>query len=108
MTRTDLLQAYFNLTRAVLPARALREGWVVQADHCFQRIILDNVVNDAWRNQLTRPGPAYRQLSDEQLQRAVDLASQIEREGDGLLRQLNRNSLNWRGKLRTEESSRAE
>lgn len=98
MTRADLLLTYFHLTRDVLPARALGEGWVVTADHCFQRIILDNVVGDAWRNVLTAKAPAYRQLSDEQLARAVELARQIEREGDPLLRTLNQNSLVWRGK----------
>lgn len=101
MNRADLLQTYFHLTREILPTRAQYEGWVVTADHCFQRIILDNIVGDAWRNQLTGKGPAYRQLSDEQLERAVRLAIEIEREGDLFLRELNRNSLHWRGKVRT-------
>lgn len=100
MNRPDLLMRYFDLTRNALPARAHRERWVVRADHCFQRIILDNVVSDAWRNQLTAPRPAYQQLSDEQLRQAVALANRIEEEGDGLLRSLNQNSLEWRGKLR--------
>lgn len=99
MPRTDLLQTYFQLTREVLPGRAQREDWVVSADHCFQRIILDNVVGDAWRNRLTARIPAYRQLSDEQLTGAVELARRIEQEGDELLRRLNQNSLRWRGKL---------
>ncbi len=99
MNRDDLLTRYFHLTREVLPARAQRAGWVVTADHCFQRIVLDNVVGDAWRNRLTGKGPAYRQLSDEQLERVIHLAVRIEREGDPLLRELNRNSLQWRGKI---------
>lgn len=99
MTRTDLLSTYFHFTRDMLPERAQRENWVVMADHCFQRIVLDNVVGDAWRNQLTGKGPAYRQLSDDQLERAVQLVIDIERKGDSLLRELNRNSLRWRGKL---------
>lgn len=101
MTRDDLLAAYFHLTREVLPARARREGWVVTADHCVQRIILDNIVGDAWRNKLTGNRPAYRQLSDEQLEKAVELATEIGRKGDVLLRELNRNSLRWRGKRAT-------
>lgn len=99
MHRDDLLQTYFYLTRQVLPLRAQREKWVVSADHCFQRIILDTIVGDAWRNQLTASAPAYRQLSDTQLEQAVNVARQIEREGNTLLRQLNQNSLRWRGKL---------
>ena len=101
MTRVDLLSLYFDLTRDILPTRARQEGWVVTADHCFQRIILDTIVGDAWRNQLTGKGPAYRQLSDEQLERAVQLATQIERKGDSFLRELNQKSLHWRGKIRT-------
>ena len=101
MNHDDLLTRYFHLTREVLPAQARREEKVLTADHCFQRIILDNVVGDAWRNRLTGKGPAYRQLSAEQLERAVHLAVQIEREGDPFLRELNRNSLRWRGKIPT-------
>lgn len=98
INRADLLTLYLQLTREILPVRARREAWVVTADHCFQRIVLDNVVGDAWRNQLTGKGPAYRQLSDQQLKRAVELATQIEQKGDSLLRELNQNSLSWRGK----------
>ena len=101
MTRAEMLGAYLHLTREVLPARARRESWIVTADHCVQRIVLDNVVGDAWRTKLTGKGPAYQQLSDEQLERAVELAAEIERDGDSLLRELNRNSLRWRGKLAT-------
>lgn len=99
MNRDDLITAYVHLTRAVLPARAGQEQWVVRADHCFQRIILDNVVGDMWRTILIQKRPAYRQLSDDQLRQAVELAQQIDREGNGLLSQLNHNSLRWRGKL---------
>lgn len=101
MNHDDIIADYFRLTREVLPARALAENWVVQADHCFQRIVLDNVVGDAWRNKLTAKTAAYHQLTDDQLQQAVSLATQIEREGDAFLRKLNRNSLGWRGKLMT-------
>ena len=100
MHRDDLLTRYFYLTREILPARARQGGWVVTADHCFQRIVLDNVVGDAWRSHLTGKGPAYRQLSDEQLERAVQLATQIDEKGDILLRELNQRSLYWRGKMR--------
>lgn len=96
--RDDLLRTYFQFTRHRLPERAKRGGWVVSADHCFQRIILDNVLGDAWRNQLTARAPAYRQLTDGQLDQAVELARQIDQEGDALLRRLNQNSLCWRGK----------
>ncbi len=99
MERDDLLAEYFRLTRVVLPGRAQREHWVVRYDHCFQRIILDHLFGDAWRNHLSSKQPAYRQLDEAQLSVAVNLAQRIEREGDALLRKLNEQSLVWRGKV---------
>lgn len=100
-----LLAEYFRLTREVLPFRAGREGWVVRFDHCFQRIVLDHLFAAPWRDHLSAKTPAYRQLSAEQLQRAVALARRIEAEGDPLLRALNADSLKWRGKKQPEASS---
>lgn len=50
MARADWLALYFHFTCKFLPARTRPEGWVVTADHRFQRIVLDNIVDDAWRN----------------------------------------------------------
>lgn len=72
---------------------------MVRNDHCFQRIVLDNVVGDAWRNVLTsKRQPAYKQLTEEQAEAAAQLAREIEQHGNALLRTLNDNSLRWRGK----------
>jgi hypothetical protein len=93
---------YRRLVDDVLPARARAEGWVVRADHCFGRILLDAAVGACWYDVLDRrraAGPAYRQLSDDQLAHAVALGHAVEREGDELLRRLNDDSLRWRGKL---------
>lgn len=98
-TRDELVAEYFRLTRDVLPERARAGRWVVRYDHCFQRIILDHLFGAPWRERLAAGAPAYKQLTDEQLARACDLARRIEREGDALLRELNRASLAWRGKL---------
>lgn len=98
MTRDELTAEYFRLTRDVLPARGRVGKWVAEYDHCFQRILLDYVCGGPWRMMLTGRNPAHRQLSDEQLAAAVTLARRIEAEGDDLLRDLNRQSLRWRGK----------
>jgi hypothetical protein len=47
----------------------------------------------------TGVSPAFAQLDDDQLTEAVALAERVMREGDPLLRQLNAQSLSWRGKL---------
>ena len=93
-----LRQRYLELTKRHLPERAQTEGWTLKFDHCFMRVVLDHLFQDAWYNHLTRKGAAYKQLDEEQLQRAVALAEHILAEGDKVLWELNQQSLMWRGK----------
>ena len=97
--RADLEARYRELVLGELPRLAVEGRWVVRADHCFGRIVLDHTVGGCWYDVLDRRrGAAFRQLGDDQLQSAVALAEQILAEGDPLLRRLNEQSLRWRGK----------
>ena len=97
--RAELEARYRQLVLRDLPQRAAEGRWVVRADHCFGRIVLDHTVGGCWYDVLDRRrGPAFRQLTDEQLRAAVALAERIAAEGDPLLRRLNAQSLAWRGK----------
>lgn len=97
--RAVLEDRYRCLVLLELPARARRQGWVVTADHCFGRILLDHVVGGCWYDLLDRRrSPAFRQLEDGQLAAAVALAERVAAEGDPLLRELDARSLHWRGK----------
>jgi hypothetical protein len=97
--RAALLRRYRELVLDELPRRARSGGWVVVNDHCFGRIVLDNTVGGRWYDVLDRRrSPAFSQLGDEQLAAAVALAERIAAEGDGLLRELDARSLEWRGK----------
>ena len=99
MTREQLLARYRELVLTELPRRARAGRWVVTADHCFGRIVLDHAVGGRWYDVLDRRrSPAFVQLDDGQLARAVDLAEQVLTEGDPLLRELDAQSLAWRGK----------
>ena len=99
MTREELLRRYRELVLAELPRRAHAEGWVVTADHCFGRIVLDHAVGGRWYDVLDRRrSPAFAQLDDDRLRRAVDLATRMAAEGDPLVRELDAQSLVWRGK----------
>jgi hypothetical protein len=97
--REELLARYRALVREELPRRAREGRWVVTADHCFGRILLDHAVGGRWYDVLDRRrSPAYVQLADEQLALAVALAERVLAEGDPLLRVLDARSLEWRGK----------
>ena len=93
----DLVNTYLHLTREVLPslARSNRQDWPVREDHCFQRIVLDTICDGVWYEHVVRP--AYKNLTNDEAQRAVDLCYEIA-EGHADLRQLNNQSLIWRGK----------
>ena len=96
--RAALVRRYRELVLRDLPERARAGRWVVRADHCFGRIVLDHAVGGCWYDVLDRRrSPAFEQLDDERLRHAVELAEQIAAEGDPLLRRLNDQSLSWRG-----------
>ena len=94
--RYVLQDHYLELTRTVLPAEARRNGWRLQDDHCFMRVILDHLFHDCWYNHLDRRLVAYKQLNKRQLQEAIALAQEIVIRGDSLLGEMNARSLAWR------------
>ena len=96
----DLINDYLHLTKTVLPsmARSGERDWPVHEDHCFQRIVLDTICGGVWYKHLDRP--AYKHLTNEQAKTAVRLCQDIA-DGRADLQQLNRQSLIWRGKLKT-------
>ena len=101
--RDEQLATYRRLVLHELPGRAARERWVVHADHCLGRVVLDHAVGGCWYDVLGRSGPgrrgpAFERLDDDQLARAVALAERIADGGDAVLRPLNTQSLAWRGK----------
>ena len=99
MTRDELLARYRELVLHDLPRRAVDGRWVVRADHCFGRIVLDHAVGGRWYDVLGRGrSPAFTQLDDGQLTAAVALAERMAVEGDPLVRTLDAQSLAWRGK----------
>ena len=94
------LQArWLALTKERLPARARAERWPLREDHCFQRVLLDAVCGGRWYDHVPAR-PAYRHLDVDRLARAVGLAERLATEPDAvtLLRELDAQSLAWRGK----------
>ena len=95
-TRPALEREWLRLTRETLPALASPRAWPVSADHCFQRILLDNALDRCWHEAVERR-PAYRHVDEDALVRAVALGQAVVA-GEADLHLLNARSLEWRGK----------
>ena len=74
------------------------DGWPIHLDHCFGRVVLDNLFDDEWYDHVDG-SPAYEQLSQAQLEEAIAIADRMLEEGRPAVEELNDNSLRWRGKL---------
>ena len=96
VTRNEIEDRWFELTRQALPAVAKERGWPVRFDHCFQRILLDNACGKPWREAIA--APAYRNAGEDVLGEAIALGKAAMR-GEADLGTLNRRSLELRGKL---------
>ena len=81
----------------MLPRRAREEAWPLRHDHCFQRVVLDEVAGTVWYDRI--PRPAIRHLTEDQAIAAATIAQRLADEGEPLLVELNRRSLQRRGKL---------
>lgn len=88
-----------QLANETFPAVAKTGDYPVRLNHCFLRIVYDNLFGARWQTVLPKGQPAYKQLTTEQLARAIEIGEAIVSNPD-LCRSLNRRSLAWRGKLR--------
>lgn len=95
----ELRQRYLVLTEEKLPKKAKEEDWEIRFDHCFQRVILDNIFQDEWYGYLDNRSdiPAYKQMSIKQLKEAIKLGRKM-LDSEEYMEELNQKSLNWRGK----------
>ena len=96
-----LRSQYIELINQKLPQEAKQRDFPVRFNHCFARIILDNLFQCCWYEAIDRKkGAAYKQLSQEELTKAIALAEEIINSPDSYIQELNQNSLRWRGKLK--------
>lgn len=96
----DLRDVYLNITGEVLPQLARENNWVIRFDHCFQRVVLDNVFGEIWYNCLDKDSskPAYKQIERDNLISAVKISREMVREGGQRVEELNEKSLQHRDK----------
>jgi hypothetical protein len=95
---SELRATYVRRVTEALPRAARREGWPIQEDHCFARVVLDSVFGDVWYDHVDGR-PAYEHLSPAELEEAIALADRMLEAGRPAVEALNRNSLRWRGEL---------
>lgn len=93
-TRKDRLR---HLANEVFPAAARAGRYPIVFNHCFLRVVYDNLLGARWQDVLARGKPAIHQLTDEQLDQAIALGEKLVSDRDTCVR-LNRRSLAWRGK----------
>lgn len=132
-SRDELLGEYKLMTNDLLPTEARRHTgqpgrrWPIRLNHCFQRVILDNLFNDVWYGHLPAAAPsddgeqkstrrrtaakqrqsAMSMLTAEQLERALAIGRRMLEGGAPVVRELNERSLAWRGKQRRPTASAA-
>lgn len=94
----QLRERYLSLINQQLPEKAKHSRMPVRFNHCFARIVLDNLCQDCWYNTFSRKQPAYKQLSEAQLEQAIAIAQSM-LEDPAIAISLNENSLRWRKKL---------
>ena len=97
MTESEQITRFKLLTEQLLPQRAREQRWPLRLDHCFKRVCLDHAFGDVWYRHLNKP--AERHISGEPLLRALRCAEDLLADNGTLLKQRNRESLRWRGKL---------
>lgn len=94
--KDKLLTEYQLLAKKVLPRLADSLGFPIKEDHCFYRVVLDWLVQDKWDRVLDKP--AYKQLTEEQLEKCID-RMYIWIECPSILRRDNKNSLSYRKRI---------
>lgn len=98
MDRAALETRWLALIRDTLPSLAASRDWPVRNDHCFARIILDQVCGGCWYDHVPAR-PAYRHLGEGRLCAAIEMAEAIAA-GSVDLAALNQASLAWRAARR--------
>ena len=94
-----LREEYNRKVNEDLPEKAQNsDSWPIHLDHCFGRVVLDNLFGDEWYSHVN-DRPAYKHLSREELQEAVGIADRMLEEGRPVVEELNENSLHWRGEV---------
>ena len=76
-TREHNLQLLSAFANFIFPKLAADYKWPIRLNHCFLRVIYDNVMQEKWSNLL--PAPAYKHMTDVEIHKCVLLCEEIRR-----------------------------
>jgi hypothetical protein len=97
----ELRARYLELINDILPSIATARGFPITSNHCFGRVVLDNLFQDCWYKYLTVGRvAAYKQLDLAGLQQAVNIAQSLVDLPISHIVSLNDRSLQWRREYR--------
>jgi hypothetical protein len=91
--RLALNATWLTLVKETLPNMAKANEWPISLDHCFMRVCLDTALDAPWHTVVKRP--AIRNLSDDQIHKAICIAQSLVA-SPTLLLELNENSIRGR------------
>lgn len=96
-TENRLWQELSQMANRQFPAAARAGGFPIVHNHCFLRVVYDHLFEKKWQEVLDPKKPAYRQLDETQLRRAIAIGHEVmaDRERCEIM---NARSLRWRGK----------
>lgn len=92
----SLREKYLDLVNKQLPAAARDGSYPVRFNHCFARIILDNICGCEWYKMIEKP--AYKHMTEAQLKQAIALGEELLTNPEACFA-ANTASLQYRGKL---------
>lgn len=92
----ELRNSFEEKTEEILPSKA-KTDWPIHLDHCFKRVVLDDVVKKKWDKEIRRP--AIKNMSYMELRKANHTADKMIKKGKPMVEKLNDQSLKYRGEL---------
>lgn len=80
------------------PAAARSGDYPIRFNHCFLRVVYDNLFGTKWQTVLSPGQPAIHQLTGEQLEEALRIGRRVIDDPE-VCRALNQRSLVFRGEI---------
>jgi hypothetical protein len=75
MNKAQLQEEYLQYINQILPEISKSGVYPVIHNHCWARIVLDNICGKVWYDVIAKP--AYKNLSEVQLEQAIAMTKQI-------------------------------